>query len=75
MKLSVVIPAYNEAEFIGDCLNSIFHEIEGKNYDLEIIVVNNASTDKTREIVASFPQVKLVDEPAKGLVRPGEPVI
>lgn len=69
MKLSVVIPAYNEEELIGDCLSSILHEIEGKNYDLEIVVVNNASTDRTREIIASFPKVKLVDEPAKGLVK------
>ena len=69
MKLSVVIPAYNEEKFIGGCLQSIFHEIEGKNYDLEIIVVNNASTDNTRDIVASHPKVKLVDEPDKGLVK------
>lgn len=69
MKLSVVIPAYNEEQFIGDCLNSILHEILGKNYDMEIIVVNNASTDRTREIIESFPEVKLVDEPAKGLVK------
>ena len=69
MKLSIVIPAYNEEKFIGDCLNSILHEIHGKNYDLEIIAVNNASTDRTREIIASFPKVKLVDEPAKGLVK------
>ena len=69
MKLSVVIPAYNEEKFIGECLQSIFHEIEGKNYDLEIIVVNNASTDNTRDIVASHPKVKLVDEPDKGLVK------
>ena len=69
MKLSVVIPAYNEEKFIGRCLQSIFHEIEGKNYDLEIIVVNNASTDNTRDIVASHPKVKLVDEPDKGLVK------
>lgn len=69
MKLSVVIPAYNEEGFIGDCLNSILYEIEGKNYDLEIIVVNNASTDRTRQIIASFPKVKLVDEPDKGLVK------
>jgi glycosyltransferase involved in cell wall biosynthesis len=69
MKLSVVIPAYNEEKLIGDCLNSILSEIEGKNYDLEIIAVNNASTDRTREIILSFPKVKLVDEPQKGLVK------
>ncbi|OIO51951.1 MAG: glycosyl transferase family 2, partial [Parcubacteria group bacterium CG1_02_44_65] len=69
MKLSIVIPAYNEEAFISECLSSILVEMNGKNYDMEIIVVNNASTDKTREIIASFPQVKLVDEPNKGLVK------
>jgi len=69
MKLSVVIPAYNEESRIGCCLNSILADMQGKNYNMEIIVVNNASTDKTREVVAAFPQVKLVDEPDKGLVR------
>lgn len=69
MKLSIVIPAYNEEARIGCCLNSILAEMNGKNYDMEIVAVNNASTDKTREIIASFPQVKLVDEPSKGLVK------
>ncbi len=69
MKLSIVIPAYNEEARVGGCLNSILAEMNGKNYDMEIVAVNNASTDKTREIIASFPQVKLVDEPDKGLVK------
>lgn len=69
MKLSIVVPAYNEEALIGGCLNSILAEMNGKNYDMEIIAVNNASTDKTREIIASFPLVKLVDEPRKGLVK------
>lgn len=69
MKLSIVVPAYNEEALIGGCLNSILAEMNGKNYDMEIIAVNNASTDKTKEIIASFPQVKLVDEPRKGLVK------
>ena len=69
MKLSIVIPDYNEEARIGGCLNSILAEINGKNYDMEIVVVNNASTDKTREIITSFSEVKLVDEPDKGLVK------
>ncbi|MCX6796394.1 MAG: glycosyltransferase family 2 protein [Candidatus Falkowbacteria bacterium] len=69
MKLSFVIPAYNEEKYIGQCLQSIFKEAEGKNYDLEIIVVNNASTDLTKEIALSFPGVRVVDEPRKGLVQ------
>ena len=67
MKLSFVIPAYNEEKFIGKCPDSIFKEITSKVYDIEIIVVNNASTDRTREVVQSFAGVKVVDEPKKGL--------
>jgi glycosyltransferase involved in cell wall biosynthesis len=68
MKISFVIPAFNEENYLKDCLESIFHEAEGKNYDFEIIVVNNASTDRTRKIAKSFKNVKVVDEPQKGLV-------
>lgn len=69
MKLSFVIPAYNEENYLGDCLASIKREAGGKNYDLEIIVVNNASTDKTKELALSYEGVRVIDEPQKGLVR------
>lgn len=69
MKLSFVIPAYNEENYIGQCLQSIFDEAKGKGYDMEIIVVNNASIDRTKEIALSFPGVKVVDEMKKGLVQ------
>lgn len=69
MKLSFVIPAYNEEKYIGQCLDSVFGELKNTSYDTEIIVVNNASTDRTKEIAQKYPGVKVVDEPAKGLVR------
>ena len=50
MKISVVIPAYNEEGQIGDCLRSVLAEVERTPRELcevEIIVVNNASTDGT----------------------------
>lgn len=68
MKLSIVIPAYNEEEYIGNCLESIQKRLAGKAYDIEIIVVNNASTDRTREVAESFENVQVVDESRKGLV-------
>lgn len=68
MKLSFAIPAYNEEKVIKQCLDSIFRELEGKDYDAEVIVVNNNSTDRTKEIAESFSQVKVVDEMQKGLV-------
>jgi len=69
MKLSIVIPAYNEEKYIGICLDSIFENLNKKNHDVEVIVVDNACTDRTAKIAQSYPSVKLVHEPKKGLVR------
>jgi glycosyltransferase involved in cell wall biosynthesis len=66
-KLSFVIPAYNEQEYIGDCLRAILAWTQNKTFDTEIVVVNNASSDRTAEIARAFPGVKVVDEPRKGL--------
>ena len=68
MKLSFVIPAYNEEDLIGQCLDSILKQTAGRPDDIEIIVVNNASTDRTRAVASSFPGVIVVDEPQKGIV-------
>ncbi|MFH1186973.1 MAG: glycosyltransferase family 2 protein [Candidatus Levyibacteriota bacterium] len=68
MKISFVIPAYNEENYLGDCIDSVLEEARGKNYDFEIIVVNNASTDKTKQVAKSFKNVKVVDELEKDLV-------
>lgn len=73
MKISFVIPAYNEAKMVGKCLQSVFAEIErtrkaGEQFEAEVVVVDNASTDKTREEALKFPNVTVVRENLKGLV-------
>ena len=68
MKLAFVIPAYNEEALIGKCLESVLAEIKRSGADADVIVVNNASTDRTGEIARGFPGVRVVDEPKKGLV-------
>lgn len=50
-RFSVVIPAYNEAESIGACLDSLLHQDYSEPY--EIIVVDNNSTDETTPVAAS----------------------
>ncbi len=67
MKLSIVIPAYNEEKYLGKCLEAVFLEIKKTNHDVEVVVVDNASTDRTSEVAKSFPEAKLVYEPKKGL--------
>lgn len=67
MVLSFVVPAFNEEAYLGDCLTSILQQTQAMQDSIEIIVVNNASTDGTREVALSFPGVRVVDEPRKGL--------
>jgi glycosyltransferase involved in cell wall biosynthesis len=71
MKLSIVIPAYNEEKYIARCLQSVLTQIETLETarDIEVIVVNNASVDRTAEIAGEFAGVLIVDESERGLVR------
>ncbi len=68
MKLSFVIPAYNEERFIGDCLESIIKQKDSAACQVEIIVVDNASKDHTADVVRKYPGVILVRESRKGLL-------
>jgi glycosyltransferase involved in cell wall biosynthesis len=57
MKVSIVIPAYNEEKDIGACLESL----EGQTMkDFEAIVVDDGSKDNTLKIVKSFKNVKVI---------------
>jgi glycosyltransferase involved in cell wall biosynthesis len=67
MVLSFVVPAFNEEAYIGDCLEAILKQTKDIQDSTEIIVVNNASTDRTREVALGYPGVRVVDEPRKGL--------
>jgi glycosyltransferase involved in cell wall biosynthesis len=65
-ELSVIVPARNEAECLRECLTSLTAQsgdgfLLGK--DWELIVVNDGSTDATREIAASFDGVTVLDAP------------
>jgi glycosyltransferase involved in cell wall biosynthesis len=56
MIASIVIPVYNRANFIEACLNSLLKQ----NFtDYEIIVVDDASTDQTVEIVRSIKDLRI----------------
>jgi glycosyltransferase involved in cell wall biosynthesis len=69
MKLSIVIPAYNEEKYLGNCLKFVFKQIETlpDKDQVEVIVVNNASVDNTEKIARSFANVIVVNELKKGL--------
>lgn len=51
-KISVILPAYNAGKYIGEALQSIINQTVPV---YEIIVVDDGSTDHTKEIVSDFP--------------------
>ena len=54
MFLSIIIPMYNREDTIGRCLDSILSQ---NSNEIEIICVDDASTDRTREVVRNYQQV------------------
>jgi glycosyltransferase involved in cell wall biosynthesis len=65
MKVSIVIPVYNEADRLDACLRSIADQTVGA---YEVIVVDNNSTDGSAAIARSYPFVKLLCENRQGVV-------
>lgn len=63
--LSIIVPAYNEAERIPKTLLDIDKRLDGAVYSYEIVVVNDGSTDNTAAIVRNMTKVvrnlKLID--------------
>lgn len=55
--ISFVIPCYNYAKYLPDCLESIFNQ-EG-DYDFEVLVIDDGSTDNTPEVLSSFSDSRL----------------
>jgi len=64
-KISIIIPVYNEADSLEDCLDAI-DCLERKPY--EVIVVDNNSTDNTKEVALRHDSVKVVQEKRQGVV-------
>jgi glycosyltransferase involved in cell wall biosynthesis len=57
-ELSVMVPARNEEASLGACLESL---VDQTGLSFEIIVVDDGSTDQTREIALSFAGVRVID--------------
>ncbi len=59
MDLSIIIPSYNTKDLITSCVKSIIKHTSGLKY--EIIVVDNASTDKSVEVLKKQKKVNLIE--------------
>ncbi len=63
--VSIIIPVYNEAEYIGPCLDAITKQTL---QPLEVLLIDNNSTDNTLKIVSKYPFVKVIKEKKQGVV-------
>ena len=66
--LSVIVPIYQEEKYISKCIDSMLSQDYPKD-DLEIILVDGMSKDRTREIVATYtakyPFIRMIDNPER----------
>lgn len=60
MKISVIIPAYNEEKVIGKSISKIISFLENKKFNYEIIVIDDCSKDRTSNIVKDFNSKKII---------------
>ena len=63
VKISVLIPVYNVERYLSDCLNSILRQ---SLKDIEIICINDGSTDKSSEILYQYAnrdnRIRIIDK-------------
>lgn len=64
MKISVIVPIYNEAKNIKECLNSLVNQTRPAD---EILVIDNNSTDESVNIVKSFANIRCISEKKQGI--------
>ena len=64
MSVSIIIPTFNGASRIGNCLSALLPQLS--NVDAEIIVVDDGSTDSTADVVRAYPYVRLIRQTNSG---------
>ena len=58
MKVSIIIPCYNESQDIASNVNKVQDYLKDKTFDYELLVVNDGSKDNTKEVIESIPNIK-----------------
>lgn len=62
--VSIIIPLYNNSDYIEECLDSVINQ---KYKNIEIIVIDDGSSDNSAEIVERYKSVKLIKQANQGV--------
>ena len=63
IKISVIVPIYNEEQIIAQVINGLKNELRKLDLEYEIIAVNDGSSDKTLEILENIKEINLISHP------------
>ena len=58
--LSIIVPVYNEEKTLEKTISSLIRNASALGVDYEIIAVNDASKDKSMDVLEKFPSVKII---------------
>ena len=59
-QISIIIPTYNYGHYIRYALHSILEQLKDSDLDVEILVIDDCSTDNTRQIIEQYSQYPFV---------------
>lgn len=64
--ITVLMPAYNAEKYIGEAIGSVLNQVFT---DFELLIVNDGSTDRTKQIIESFtdPRIRLINQTNQGI--------
>lgn len=63
-KISLVVPVYNTEKYLRKCLDSLLNQTF---HDIEIICINDGSTDNSAKILEEYPHIKVITQENRGL--------
>ena len=52
--LSIIVPVYNTEKLLGKCLDSILAAVQKLDFRVEILVINDGSTDQSRAVMEKY---------------------
>ena len=64
IKFSIVIPCWNQAQYLSECIESVLTQ-SYKNF--EIVCINDGSQDETRYVAMQYPEIRYIEQVNKGL--------